>query len=251
MDFLPGSNGSSRIRLANGSECIVSVKAKVVLTAKEPNLIEWDVDVGGFRDDSNFVSNLRFSLTDLFVKNFPTSQLRLTAKYSYKLYLDCIVISPSSYPLTLATMAAYLALKSTRLPLLVSEVDDSEIEEQPTFSDDWEKAQFLHEFFKIDSFAPPLYITIGVVGTNIFVDPSEVEEQVLENGLLIGYSQNSISPITNMNLATNANSSNFKGFNPSMLIRAVNNIKSHLPLIVQSLDELDRQEKEDRTHSIF
>lgn len=250
-DFLPGSYGSARIRMADGSECIVSVKSKVVLTAKEPNLIEWDVDVSGFRDDSNFVSNLKFSLTDLFIKNFPTTQLHLTAKYSYKLYLDCIIVSHSSYPLTLASMAAYLALKSTRLPLLVSEVDDSEVEEQPTFSDDWEKAQYLAEFFKMDSFTPPLYITVGIVGSNLFVDPSEVEEQVLENGLLIGYSQGVIAPVKNLNLATNSNNSNFKGFDASLLITVVDKLKSHLSTISQSLDELDRQDKEDRTHSIF
>lgn len=251
-DFLPGSNGSARIRIADGSECIVSVKSKVVLSEKEPNLIEWDVDVSGYRDDSNFVSNLKFSLTDLYMKNFPCEKLKLTAKYSYKLFLDCIIVSHSSYPLTLATMASYLALKSTRLPLLVSEVDDSQVEEQPTFSDDWERAQYLAEFFKTESFSPPLYITVGIVGENVFVDPSETEEQVLENGLLIGYSEKKcIAPITNLNLATNSNNSNFKGFTPALLISTVDLLKGHLSSIVAALDTLDKQDKEDRTQSIF
>lgn len=251
-DFLPGSNGSARIRVADGAECIVSVKSKVVLTAKEPNLIEWDVDISGFRDDSNFVSNINFSLTDLFMKNFPTNKLHLTAKYSYKLFIDCIIVSHSSYPLSLATMAGYLALKSTRLPLLVSEVDDSEVEEQPTFSDDWEKAQYLADFFKMEDFLPPLFITIGVVGKNVFVDPSEVEEQVLENGLLIGYSRNGpLSPVSNMNLATNSSNPNFKGFDPTILISTIESIKPHLSSISDSLDQLDKQDKDAKYQSIF
>lgn len=251
-DFLPASNGSARVRVAEGSECIVSVKSKVVLTAKEPNLIEWDIDVSGFRDDSNFVSNLNFSLTDLFRKHFPSSKLRLTAKYSYKLYLDCIIVGNSSYPLTLATMAAYLALKSTRLPLLVSEIDDSQVEEQPTFSDDWENAQYLADFFKMDSFLPPLCLTVGIVGRNLFVDPSEVEEQVLDNGLLIGYSKTGvIAPISNINLATNSINSNFKGFDPTLIISAIELLKDHLASIVQSLDDMDSQDRQERLHSTF
>lgn len=251
-DFLPGSNGSARIRIADGSECIVSVKSKVVLTKKEANLIEWDVDISGFRDDSNFVSNVNFSLTDLFMKNFPTNKLHLTAKYSYKLFIDCIIVSHSSYPLTLASMAAYLALKSTRLPLLVSEVDDADVEEQPTFSDDWEKAQYLDEFFKIETFLPPLYITIGIVGKNAFVDPSEVEEQVLENGFLIGYSKTGIlSPISNMNLATNSNNPNFRGFDPSILSSTIETIKPHLSSIAESLDDLMKQDRDANYQTIF
>ena len=251
-DFLPSSNGSARIRLADGSECIVSIKSKVILISKEPNLIEWDIEVSGFRDDSNFVSNVKFSLVDLFIKNFPSSKLHLTAKYSYKLYIDCIIVSHSSYPLTLATMAAYLALKTTRLPLLISNHDDAEVEEQPTFSDDWEKAQYLADYLKVDDFSPPLFISVGIVGKNIFVDPSEVEEQVLENGFLIGYSSNAtLAPILNMNLATNSINPNFKGFDPDVLVSTVEILKGHLPSISEALDVLEKEERNARIHSIF
>lgn len=252
IDFLPGSNGSARIRMTDGSECIVSVKSKVVLIAKEDNLIECDVDVPGFRDDSNFVSNLKFSLTDLFTKNFPSEKLHLTSKYAYKLFIDCIVISHLSYPLTLMTFSAYLALKATKLPLLTSEIDDSEIEEQPTFSDDWEKAQTLAQVFNMPVFQPPLIVTVGVIGKNLLIDPSETEEQVLENGLLLGWYNNKvISPISNINLATNSNNANFKGINSSLLIQTVSLLSSHCSSLIDAFDKLVEEDLADNDGSMF
>lgn len=243
--FLPASNGSARIRMADGSECIVSVKAKVVMIAREPNLIECDVEVSGFRDDSNYVSDLKFTMTDLFIKNFPTTHLHLTTKYAYKLYIDCIVVSCRSHPSTLLTLTAYLALKSTRLPLLVSEVDDAEIEEQPTFSDDWDQAQRLSDVFKLKNFQPPIFVTVGVVGSNILMEPSSEEEQVLENGLLVGWYDNKvITPILNMNLATNSNNSNFRGLNAMVLPKVVTLCKKYCSSVVEALDQLVEQEED-------
>lgn len=247
--FLPSSNGSARIRMADGSECIVSVKSKVVLLAKESNLIECDIDVTGFRDDSNFVSNLKFSLTNLFVKNFPTKNLHLTTKYAFKLFIDCIVVSHLCYPLTLATFTSYLALKTTRLPLLVSEVDDADIEEQPTFSDDWDQAQYLAEVFNMEYFLPPLFITLGVVGNNLIMEPSAEEEQVLENGLLIGWHNNKvITPVTNQYLASGSNNTSFKGLQSSVLAKALQMVSEYCPKIVKALDDLvDQSQGEDTT----
>ncbi|ODV70074.1 hypothetical protein HYPBUDRAFT_151556 [Hyphopichia burtonii NRRL Y-1933] len=244
--FLPGSNGSARIRLMDGSECIVSVKSKVVLIDREPNLIECDVDVAGFRDDSNFVGNLKFNLTNLLMKNFPFKYLKLTTKYAFKLFIDCIVISHSSYPLTLLSLTSYLALKTTRLPLLVSEIDDAEIEEQPTFSDDWENAQLLLTLFRTDKFQPPLFITLGVIGDNLLFDPSLEEEQVLENGLIIGWYDNKvITPISNINLAVNSNNSNFKGLKPQSIVKAISMVNKYCGAIVHALDTLVEQDDDD------
>lgn len=238
--------------MADGSECIVSVKTKVVLIAKDPNLIECDIDVSGFRDDSNFVLNLKFNLTDLFVKNFPISNLHLTTKYAHKLFIDCIVVSHASHPLSLITMAAYLALSTTRLPLLVSEIDDAEVEEQPTFADDWEKSTFLKDVFKMDSFQPPLFLTFGAVGDNIVVDPSPEEEQIIENGFLVAWYDNKvISPVSNVNLATNSNNPNFKGTSVALLLKATSTAKSAAPQIVQALDLLVQQELQDADGTVF
>lgn len=237
--FLPSSNGSARIRMADGSECIVSVKSKVVMIAKEPNLVEVAIDVAGFRDDSNFVSDLKFTMTDLFIKNFPSTRLHLTTKYAFKLFIDCIVVSHQSHPATLLTLTTYLALKSTRLPLLVSDKDDGEIEDQPTFSDDWDQAQLLQDVFGMESFQPPIFVTVGVVGTNLILEPSTEEEQVLENGILVGWYDNKvITPILNMNLATNSNNSNFKGLPLALMPKVVTLCKKYCSAVVEALDQL-------------
>lgn len=248
--FLPSSNGSARMRLMDGSECIVSVKAKVVLKTQEKNLIECDIDVSGFRDDSNFVSILKFNLTNLLCQNFPMEVLNLTSKYSYKLFIDCLVISHSSYPLTLLSLTTYLALKTTRLPLLVSDTDDSEIEEQPTFSDDWDNSRLLSALVTggpaATTFQPPIFITLGVVGDNLLFDPSKEEEQVLENGLILSWYNNKvITPISNINLASNSNNTNFKGMNPKLIANSITLAKKYCGDIVKALDGLIEQDDED------
>lgn len=246
--FLPTSNGSARIRLMDGSECIVSVKSKVVVALQEPRLIEIDIDVAGHRDDSNFVSNLKYNMTDLLQKTFQAENLKLTSKYTFKLFIDCVVISHSSYPLSLISLTTYLALKTTKLPLLVSEVNDEEIEEQPTFSDDWDNAKLLSEYFANKEFHPPIFLVLGVVGTSIIFDPSVEEEQVLENGLIIAFQQDKvITPITNINLAVDSNNSNFKGISKEMIIKSTIMCNKYCGFIIQGLDNLIEQDDSEGT----
>lgn len=240
--FLPGSNGSARLRMVDGGECIVSIKSKVVKNDNVNSLLECDIDIQGHRDDSNFVSNLKYNLTNLLTKNFPFDALRLTKKYTFKLFIDCIVISHTSYPLTIISLATYLALKTTRLPLLVSEIDDEEVEEQPTFSDDWEDSRLLHEITG-QTFQPPIMITIGVIGKNLLFDPSLEEEQVLENGLIISfYNNKAITPISNMNLALNANKDNYKGIDQLLIISAINMVNKYCSAVIHALDTLIEQD---------
>jgi exosome complex component RRP42 len=248
--FLPSLNGSARMRLMDGSECIVSVKAKVVLKSQAGSLIECDVDVSGFRDDLNFVSMLRFNMTNLLCQNFPMAVLSLTSKFAYKLFVDCVVISHSSYPLTLLSLTSYLALKTTKLPLLVSDVDDSAIEEQPTFSDDWDNAQLLSSIAAgaqgAAAFNPPIFVTLGVVGDNLLFDPSVEEEQVLENGLILSWHNDRvITPVTNINLALNSNNSNFKGMRPQLVLRGMELTKRYSGEIVAALNALVDQDDGD------
>lgn len=244
--FLPGSNGSARLRMNDGSECIVSVKAKVVrMDSNELNkLLECDVDIEGHRDDSNFVCNLEYNLTNLLLKNFPFEGLKLTNKYSFKLFIDSIVISHTSYPLTMISMATYLAVKTTRLPKLISEINDETIEELPTFSDDWEDARLLSEIIN-RPFQPPVYITLGIIGNNLMFDPSLEEEQVLENGIIIGfYNNKALTPIYNLNLALNSNKNNYKGLNKSLILKGISMVNKCCHLIVHALDTLIDQDDE-------
>lgn len=261
--FLPGSNGSARIRLLEGSECIVSVKAKVVpveLNASSDisllNLIDVDVDIAGYRDDSNYISNLKFQLINLLHQNFPHLVLQLTTRYAFKLFIDCVIISHLSYPLSLISLATYLALKTTRLPLLVSDPNDLQVAEYPTFSDDWDNARTIEEVMadkKINQvFKPPIFISIGVIGKNLIFDPSVEEEQVLENGIVVSFYNNKvITPITNGNFALNSNNSNFKGLNKSVLVKCITLCNQYCPAIIKALDALIEQEGGQGDVSIF
>lgn len=261
--FLPGSNGSARIRLLEGSECIISIKAKVVPIDPDThndvslsNLIDVDVDIVGYRDDSNYISNLKFQLVNLLHRNFPHEVLQLTSRYAFKLFIDCVIISHLSYPLSLISLATYLALKTTRLPLLISDPNDLQVAEYPTFSDDWDNARTIEEIMmdkKIGSvFKPPIFITIGVVGKNLIFDPSVEEEQVLENGVVVSFYNNKvITPITNGNFAVNSNNSNFKGLNKLVLVKCINLCNQYCPAIVKALDTLVEQEGDQGDVSIF
>ncbi|KAG7191981.1 uncharacterized protein KQ657_002588 [Scheffersomyces spartinae] len=249
--FLPGSNGSARIRMTDGGECIVSVKSKVVQRAQESNLIEVDVDISGLRDDSNLVTNIKYNLTTLLLQSFPFKCLHLTSRYSYKLYIDCIVISHASYPVTLVSLTTYLALKTTRLPLLVSETNDQDIEELPTFSDDWDDSKLLAHMSDIQ-FRPPILITIGVVGSNILLDPSTEEEQVLDNAIIAGFADDAVTtPIINMNLAYNSNNTQFKGLDNKAITESIALCNKYCGALFKALDDLIDQDEDDIDGSIF
>lgn len=244
--FLPSSNGSARVRLTDGSEIITSIKSKVVLAAEEKSLIECDIDIPGFRDDSNFVANLKYNMTSLLNKSFPFESLKLTSKYAFKLFIDCVVISYSSFPLTFISIACYLALKSTKLPKLISDVNDEETAEQPLFSDDWENAQYLGDLNNSKSFNPPLIIVIGVVGKNLLFDPSAEEEQVLENGIIISWYNNDIStPIHNLNFSVHSNMPNYKGLSQQMIMKSILMARKHCANIVNALDQAIGEQSDD------
>lgn len=197
IGFLPLANGSSRIRGSGGSECIAGVKAKVVRTDEEPNLVEVDVDITGMRDDNPMLALLSSTFQIALNKSTQLRDaLRLTSKYSFKIFIDGVILSHSSYPFNLLSFAIYLALKSTRLPLLTSSVDDKTQEEVPTFNDDWDEARLLCQ-----QYSPPLLFLVAVVGETILLDPTDVEEKVSETGIIVGLGQRSIvGPIRMLSL---------------------------------------------------
>lgn len=241
-DFLPSSNGLARIRSVDGLECIVSVKLRVEELL--PQFIEVDVDVSGYRDDSNFVLNLKFNLTSLFSRNFPLDNLKLTKKYGFKLYVDCIVTCHTLYPLSLISLTTYLALKTTRLPLLISSTDDDEIAELPTFSDDWDMATMIAE-----NILPPIFIVIGVIGNNLLFDPSNAEEQVLESGIVLSYYQGkAITPISKVNLCERSSSFTIGGMSKSTISHAIQITNEYCGEIIKALD---RFIESDNSQAIF
>lgn len=242
-NFLPTANGSARIRTSDGSECIVGVKAKVVKTEQESDLINVDVDISGFKDNHPLPN----VLASIFEKtlNQATPQLRkalkLTSRFSFKLFIDGLVLSHSSHPLGLLSLTIYLALLSTKLPLITSSTDDSKAEEIPVFHDDWNQAIPLCGQLD-DGWKPPLLFLLGIVGSNVIVDPSEEEEQVAEAGVIVGWSNGSVSaPLQMIDL----DGSRTSGLRSSVISNAYKLVAEAGPEVADALDTIISMETAD------
>lgn len=227
-DFLPSSNGSSRIIASDGSECIVSIKVKVVDHTVSDDLLQVEVDIAGQRDDSPQVETITAFLNKVLepTVGIDTSNLTLTKKYSFKIFIDVLVLSSYSHPVSLISFAIYSALKSTYLPKLVSSFDDLEVEEYPTFHD--------HDLVKLN-INPPLVFVTAIIGDNIFMDASASECDVSSNGLIVTWLDGKvIAPIRTTILSDN----DVKGFNPQIIPKAIKMIEQYAGDILQALENL-------------
>lgn len=267
QNFLPATNGSARIRTADGGECIVGVKAKVVKNTAVDELVAVDVDIDDTRDDSPLPKLLASVLQTLILSSIDTNRLRLTrSNYAFKLHIDALVLSHTSFPLNLVSLAIFLALKCTRLPLLTSSANDDEHEEVPVFSDDWEESlalcggEILAKNSNLDaqtavSWTPPLVFALAVVGGNILVDPTHEEESVSDLGLIMGWCNGQVcAPLRIIDLASaGGNVSpeqlsqqqsmleqgvdlNMKGTSRKLIMRAYSLLSSTAPEVVAALD---------------
>lgn len=226
--FLPNSNGSSRIFTADGLECLTSVKAKVLRTNEISDLIKVDVDIQGQRDDADLCLTISSILTQSLVANLNLDRLRLTDKYSFQLFIDIVVLSlpqnfqSSAYTLysllSLTSMGTYLALKSTKLPLITSTTEDEDVEEEPTFSDDWESCINLLD----ESDSPVLLFVLAAARDNVIVDPSLQEQEVAEHGICIGYAGKIVSPVQSVALTTVGG----RGIDPKVISKAIKMVQT-------------------------
>lgn len=227
-DFLPSSNGSSRVIASDGSECIVSVKAKVVDHHITQDLVQVEVDIAGQRDDSSDVETLT-SLLNRVLENdgtIATNSLKLTRKYSFKLFIDVLVVSSCSYPVSLISFAIFSALNSTYLPKLISSFDDLEVEELPTFHD--------CDLVRLEV-SPPLVFILAIVGENLIMDAAANESEVADNGLIITWSGDKIvAPVRTVAL----NNSDLKGFNPTLLQQGIEMVKKYAGDVVRALENI-------------
>lgn len=224
-DFLPNSNGSSRIVVSGGSECIVSVKSKVVDHNVEDELLAVEVDIQGHRDDSPLVLSMSSLLSSVLKQRIDVSCLKLTQRYSFKLFIDVLVLASYSNPVSMISFAIYSALKNTWLPKLTSSDDDLEIEELPTFHD--------YDLMRLQVEVPLLF-TLAVVGENVLVDPSLEESAVSNNGLLITWNNGKpTAPIRSIGLNTDSS----KGFTVEHIEKAINLIGTYAPEVEKSLND--------------
>jgi exosome complex component RRP42 len=95
---------------------------------------------------------------------------------------------PLSYPLPLLSLTTHLALLSTRIPRL-----KSELEEDPLFDDDWEASLFLYPRGKKSRghARPPVTLLVMAVQDNIIFDPSKEELAVAEVVLAVSVGERS------------------------------------------------------------
>lgn len=225
-DFLPSANGSSRIIASDGSECIVSIKAKVIDHTVEDELIHVEIDIAGQRDDSPQVETMTSLLNNVLEPRggIDVSKLRLTKRYSFKIFIDVLLLSSASHPVSLISMAIHSALNSTCLPKLVSSFDDLEVEELPTFHD--------YDLVRLELSAPVVFVA-AIVGDSILMDAAAAESEVSNNGLIITWSNGkAISPIRTVAL----NDSDVKGFDPKILQKAITMVEEYAPDVLRALN---------------
>ena len=97
-----------------------------------------------------------------------------------------LLSQPLSYPLPLLSLTTNLALLSTRLPKLKSELD-----EDPLFDDDWDASVFLYPRNSQKLHArPPITLLVMAVRDNIIFDPTKEELAVAEVVLAVSVSEN-------------------------------------------------------------
>jgi exosome complex component RRP42 len=166
-----------------------------------PEWITLTLTLPGARDDDAAVVFLEEMLREAFIVPSPTAtatssqslqdKLVINSRWHFHLYLDVVLISSgvgiggvNSSPLPLLSMAIYLALMDTRMPMLKSMG-----EEDPVFEDDWERARWLFDRAGkgkgaangLDAEArPPVTLLVIVVGENIIFDPSREELSVAD-----------------------------------------------------------------------
>ncbi|CZR53257.1 related to rRNA processing protein [Phialocephala subalpina] len=217
--ILPGTNGSARICFADGTEAIVGIKAEMEKsrlgyqqsdeaesrdddgedTKRGSNdWLEVAVEVPGARDDDSTQIFLAAMLTEALLADREfTRRLWINRRFHWKIYVDILLLSQAlSYPLPLLSLTTHLALLSTRLPKLKSELD-----EDPMFDDDWEASVYLYPRNSQGSYTrPPVTLLVMAVKDNIIFDPSKEELAVAEVVLAVSVGERAAGVASSMEI---------------------------------------------------
>ncbi|CCX32315.1 ribosomal protein S5 domain 2-type protein [Pyronema domesticum] len=181
LDILPSTHGSSRIVWPDGGECIVGIKAEVekAVVDGQNKRVEVSVEVAGQRDDDPLAVFLTQSVLDTIAPRLG-ERLNIGERWNWKVYIDILLLTPPiSHPSTLLSLGVNLALRCTKLPLLISAA-----EEDPLFSDDWDLAKPLYPS-NTPSEVPAISLLVASVGENVFFDPTREEMSVADCVLVV------------------------------------------------------------------
>ena len=94
---------------------------------------------------------------------------------AWSLYIDCLVESSHGSLLDAIALAVSLSLKALALPKVLVHPPE-EVGEKPRIAFDENSMQSL------DASSLPLCVTLGISGSNAFVDPNGLEEKVVSRG---------------------------------------------------------------------
>lgn len=238
IDILPTAYGSSRVRAADGSECIVGIKTKVV--PSHSNLVDVSVEIAGLKDNDQFPNSLAVVLKQVLsaCPEIINGSLILNPTYAFRLFVDCIVLSYTSHPLSLLSIAIFQALKSAKLPLQLGKTpDDSELTKKgdeveiPQFSDDWSSAVPLCS----SGWTPPLLFIVALVDKKVLIDPTTSEEAVSEASLIVTWKNGRVAaPIRTLHSTSGTFSG---GFDSELVFEAYSLVEECAPQVEASLIE--------------
>ncbi|KOS21882.1 Exosome complex component [Escovopsis weberi] len=225
-NVLPGTNGSARVCLADGTEAIVGVKAEIERTPENllapegfqeyvksasgagagdgdadrrrarGDWLEMTVEIPGLRDDEAGTVYLAEMLREALLADGEfAKKLWINRRFHWRLFLDSrvwkilLISPPLSYPLPLLSLTTHLALLATRLPRLKSEGD-----EDPMFDDDWEASRHLYPrdgaaAGDASGSRPPITLLVVAVGESIIFDPSREELAVADTALAVSVAE--------------------------------------------------------------
>eukprot|EP00004_Rigifila_ramosa_P026570 TRINITY_DN8333_c0_g1_i1.p1 TRINITY_DN8333_c0_g1~~TRINITY_DN8333_c0_g1_i1.p1 ORF type:complete len:292 (+),score=61.16 TRINITY_DN8333_c0_g1_i1:62-877(+) len=186
LGALPHANGSCRLKLAQ-TEVLVGVKAEISAplgagpdAGRVQFAVECSAGAAAELVGSSSASSLETwtSQTSLMLERFFSnsdvldlkSLSIIAGKQCWVLFVDVLVLSSDGNVADAAALGAHAALYNTRLPKVeVVAGEDGELSLE--LSDD------PHDTIRLDTARLPVAVTLGAVGSNVFVDPSREEEQ--------------------------------------------------------------------------
>lgn len=197
-DIFPHTNGSSRFQLGN-TDLLCSVKLDIAPPLEsEPSLGVVDVSVdlspsvAQERDDKRIEQSVH--IADLLCSVLLSSDALdrkalciIPGKFCWNLSIDIVVVSLDCNLLDAASMAARVALCSTRIPKVQLIAGES------GGPDDFEVSGDFSTTTALDASSVPILVTVHKVGTSFIIDASQPEVACASGALSVAVDKDGFS----------------------------------------------------------